>query len=158
MDTGVTISELVGLPAIRSIFPLYRQSSPLSEADFDSRLSAMVAQGNYRCIAAYDHGQMVGVAGFWTSTQLWCGRYVEADNVVVDAAVRSRGIGAALMAWIEAEGERLGCLVIRATMVLGRDRTHAFYARNGFFDDGMLLVKALSAGKDSFPEYVARPD
>lgn len=142
MSDEVIIRELAGLDQMMTIFPLYSQVSRLSEAVVCQRLSAMFAQNNYRCIAAYIDERMVGASGFWTGTQLWCGKYVEADNVVVDSALRSQGIGGKMMAWIEAEAERTECAVIRIAMVLGRERTHQFYARNGYFDDGLLMVKA----------------
>lgn len=152
----VIIRELVGLDQTMTIFPLYSQVSRLSEAVVCQRLSAMFAQSNYRCIAAYIDERMVGASGFWTGTQLWCGKYIEADNVVVDSAVRSQGIGGKMMAWIEAEAERTECAVVRIAMVLGRERTHQFYTRNGYFDDGLLMVKALSRGAAEFPEYVSQ--
>ncbi|MGK6316147.1 GNAT family N-acetyltransferase [Neorhizobium sp. DT-125] len=156
MSEKVAIRELFGLEQMMTIFPLYSQVSHLSEGAVRERLSAMLAQNNYRCIAAYVDERMVGLSGFWTGTQLWCGKYVEADHVVVDSKLRSRGIGGKLMAWIEAEGERTECAVIRITMALGRERTHQFYARNGYFDDGLLMVKALSRGAAQFPEYVSQ--
>jgi GNAT superfamily N-acetyltransferase len=153
----VIIRELNGLDEMLAVYPLFRQSnSHLSEAAFRERLSAMHAQGNYRCIAAYIGERPVGLSGLWTGNQLWCGKYIEADHVVVDTTLRSLGIGARLMAWIEAEGERTGCSVFRIAMVLGKERTHQFYVRNGFFDDGLLMVKALSRGAEEFPEYVSR--
>lgn len=158
MTDELTIRELNGLDEMLSIYPVFRQSnSHLDETAFRERLSAMFAQGNYRCIAAYTGDRMVGLSGFWTGAQLWCGKYIEADHVVVDTALRSLGTGAKLMAWIEAEGERTGCAVFRIAMVLGKERTHQFYARNGFFDDGLIMVKALSRGAAEFPEYVSRP-
>lgn len=155
MSDEVSIRELIGLDEMMTIFPLYSQVSRLSEAAFFERLSAMYAQSNYRCISAHINERMVGASGFWTGTQLWCGKYVEADHVVVDSELRSQGIGGRMMAWIEAEGERAGCAIVRIAMVLGRERTHQFYARNGYFDDGLLMVKALSRGAAEFPEYVA---
>lgn len=107
----------------------------------------MLTQGNYRCIGAY-----IGIG-----TQLWCLRYIEADHVVVDVELRSVGIGAILMSWIEMKGERNECRVFRIAMVLGSERTRDFYKRNGFFDDGLLMVKALTFGRIEFPEYVALP-
>ncbi|MBN9222468.1 MAG: GNAT family N-acetyltransferase [Mesorhizobium sp.] len=158
MTDEVTICELHGLDEMLPAYPVFRQSnSHLNEAVFCERLSAMLAQGNYRCIAAYIGDRLVGLSGFWTGNQLWCGKYIEADHVVVDTSLRSLGIGARLMAWIEAEGERTGCSVFRIAMVLGKHRTHQFYVRNGFFDDGLLMVKALSRGAAEFPEYVSRP-
>ncbi len=147
MATDVMIRELHGLDEIAAIYPLYKQSNPgLAEAAFHARLQDIVAQNNYRCIAAYIGDRMVGVSGFFTGTQLWCGKYVEADNVVVEQELQSLGIGTQLMAWIELEGERTGCSLFRIAMVLGRERTHRFYKRAGLFDDGLLMVKALSRG------------
>lgn len=155
MTDEVVVRELLGLDDILSIFPLYSQVSHLDKPTFRQRITAMFAQGNYRCISAYVGERMVGAAGFWIGTQLWCGRYVEADHVIVDQALRSMGIGTTLMTWIESEGERQECAVVRIAMVLGRERTHQYYVRNGYFDDGLLMVKALSQGAAAFPEYVA---
>lgn len=150
MLDDIVIRELFGLDQIEAIFPLYSQVSHLNEDTLRQRLHAMLAQENYRCVAAYRGERMVGLSGFWIGTQLWCGKYIEADNLVVDEGLRSAGIGAKLMAWIEAEGERCGCAIVRIAMVLGKERTHQFYARNGYFDDGLLMVKALSRGPPSF--------
>ncbi len=157
MSGDIIIRELFGMDEITTIFPLNSKVGHLSEAVFRDRMSAMIAQGNYRCIAAYMGERMVGISGFWIGTQLWCGKYMEVDNFSVDEELRSRGIGAAMMAWMEAEAERTECAVIRLAMILGRERTHQFYRRNGYFDDGLLMVKALSRGAAEFPEYVPRP-
>ncbi|RYE07723.1 MAG: GNAT family N-acetyltransferase [Hyphomicrobiales bacterium] len=154
MADNVVIRELTGFEEIATIFPLYGQSSSLSEAAFRERLGAMLAQGNYRCIAAYLDGRMVGLSGFWIGTQLWSGKYAEPDHVLVVPELRSLGIGARLMGWIEAEALRLGCDVTRIAMILGRERTHSFYHHNGYSDDGLIMVKPLSAwAAGAFPEY-----
>lgn len=156
MADDIEIRELRGLAEICTIYPLYSQSGSLPEAVFAERLAAMLAQGNYRCIAAWQGERMVGVAGFWTGMQLWSGRYMEADHLVVDKELRSRGIGARLMAWIEAEARRLDCDMVRAAMLLGRERTHDFYRRSGYSDDSLLEIKPLSGWADAeFPEAAA---
>jgi hypothetical protein len=61
MDVGggivtdeVTIRELNGLDEMLTIYPVFQQGNTrLDKAVFRERLSAMLAQGNYRCIAAY---------------------------------------------------------------------------------------------------------
>ena len=155
-EVDIVIRELVGLEEIAAIYPLYQQTGSLPEVLFQERLAAMIVQGNYRCIAAFIDERIVGVSGFWIGTQLWAGKWAEADHVVVDAQMRSAGIGAKLMAWIEKEAERLGCDVARISMILGMERTHKFYSRSGYADDGLLLVKPLSEWADAeFPEYAA---
>ena len=152
----IVIRELVGLEEIVAIYPLYQQTGSLPKRLFHERLTAMIAQGNYRCIAAFFGEKMVGVSGFWIGTQLWAGKWLEADHVVVDAQMRSAGIGAKLMAWIEEEAVRVGCDVARISMILGKERTHKFYSRSGYADDGLIMVKPLSAWAEAeFPEYAA---
>lgn len=156
MQDEVVIRELTGFDQIQTIFPLYGQTGSLPEALFRERLRAMIAQGNYRCIAAFIGDRMVGVSGLWIGIQLWAGKWAEADHVVVDHQMRSAGIGAKMMAWLEAEATRVGCDLIRISMLLGKERTHNFYSRNGYADDGLILVKPLSAWAESeFPEYAA---
>lgn len=152
----VVIRELVGFEEIAAIYPLYRQTGSLPEDMFQERLAAMITQGNYRCIAAFIGERMVGVSGFWIGVQLWAGKWAEADHVVVDAQMRGAGIGAKLMVWIETEAGRVGCDITRISMVLGKERTHQFYSRSGYADDGLIMVKPLSAWADAeFPEYAA---
>ena len=50
----VRIRELLGFAEVRTVYQLTRQNSSLSQALFDDRMGLMLAQGNYRCIAAYD--------------------------------------------------------------------------------------------------------
>ncbi|MCQ8876252.1 GNAT family N-acetyltransferase [Mesorhizobium sp. LMG17149] len=152
----ILIRELVGLEEIAAIYPLYEQTGSMPEGLFRERLAAMIAQGNYRCVAAFIGERMVGMSGFWIGVQLWAGKWAEADHVVVDAQMRSAGIGAKLMAWIEEEAARVGCDITRISMVLGKERTHKFYSRNGYADDALILVKPLSAWAEAeFPEYAA---
>jgi GNAT superfamily N-acetyltransferase len=148
MENGIELRELTGFAAMRSMFPLIRQSNPeLDEATFDSRLRRMLDAGGYRCVAAWRGAALVGVAGFWTGTALWCGTYVEPDNVVVDEAQRGSGIGGALLAWVEAEAERLGCEILKLETDAARRRTREFYRRAGYEEPGVVMIKTLSAGR-----------
>lgn len=148
MPTPLELRELTGFAAIRTMFPLIRQSNPeLDEATFDFRLRRMLDAGGYRVVAAWRGDAMVGVSGFWTGTALWCGTYVEPDNVVVDAGQRGSGIGGALMAWVEAEAERLGCEILKLETYAARRRTREFYRRAGYEEPGVVMIKTLSAGR-----------
>jgi GNAT superfamily N-acetyltransferase len=145
--TEIVIRELVGRDEMVTAYPLIRQLNPeLAEPIFFERLTRMLGEGGYRCIAAYLGDRMIGVAGFWVGTQLWCGTYIEPDNVVVDDRERGAGVGKRLMQWIEAEGERLDCEIMKLEAYAQRLRTREFYRRDGFEEPGIVMVKTLSKG------------
>ena len=54
------------------------------------------------------------------------------ENVIVNAAVRGGGIGAAMMAWAVEEARRHGCSQVKLTSNNKRADAHRFYARLGF--------------------------
>ena len=127
-------------PAIRllddselpSILPLLRQSYPhLDETTLRRRLSELPAQ-NYRCAGAFIDGRLVAICGIWIRTHLWCGRMVEPDNVVVDSACRSHGIGRDLVEWVVAWGRDQGCEVSDLNCYVSNAEAHAFWMRQGW--------------------------
>jgi len=54
------------------------------------------------------------------------------ENVVVDAAVRGRGVGEALLREAEAIARAAGCFKLSLTSNKRRDDAHRFYGRLGF--------------------------
>jgi GNAT superfamily N-acetyltransferase len=56
----------------------------------------------------------------------------QVESVHVHSSVRSRGVGAQMMAAAIAEAKRRGALRIQLTSNLRRGRAHAFYERLGF--------------------------
>lgn len=157
--TDVSIRELDGLgDMMTTLFPLITQSNPeIDRNTLEERITAMLAEGGYRCIAAYRDGVAVGVAGFWVGTQIWCGLYCEPDNLVVDRDLRSGGIGKLMMDWIEAEARRLGCLMLKLEAYAERTRTRAFYKREGYGEPGVVMIKTLPApGAMTLDEILAK--
>jgi ribosomal protein S18 acetylase RimI-like enzyme len=69
------------------------------------------------------------------------GRVAQVENVIVDPAFRSRGIGEAMMRWAIEEARRRGCFRIQLTSNKVRKRAHRFYERLGFVasHEGMKL-------------------
>lgn len=60
------------------------------------------------------------------------GLYCQVEAVRTSAGLRGQGIGAQLMAWIEAEARRRGAVRIQLTSNRERVRAHAFYERLDF--------------------------
>lgn len=142
---SVTFRILTRKEEMLPLFPLIHQLSPaLSEADFSTRLDDMLT-GNYGMAGAFDEGtgECVGISGFWIGTKLYSGKYLEMDNVVVDAAHRSAGIGKLLCDFLTDLARREGCEMLMLDAYLENEKAHAFYEREGFIRRGYHFLKKL---------------
>jgi GNAT superfamily N-acetyltransferase len=70
------------------------------------------------------------------------GRVAQIENVIVDPALRGRGVGEAMMRWAIAEASLRGCFRVQLTTNKVRKRAHRFYERLGFTatHEGMKLA------------------
>lgn len=137
------IRELTTPKELAGIYPLIRTLNPkITKKTFASQLRAMREKG-YRCIAAFDGGEMVGLCGIWTGTKFWCGDYIEIDNFIVREDWRGSGIGKALVAWVEEEGRRLGCRLSMLDSYVTAHHAHRFYFKAGYVILGYHLTKEL---------------
>ncbi len=126
-----------------SILPLIAGQNPsIPRDELELRLRTMLTR-EYRCIGAFLDEKLIGVAGFWTGCRLWCGRYIDADNVVVDPAYRNLGVGAKLMAWIHDEGKRINADVAVLDSYVTFTDAHRFYERLGYEKLGYHFVLVL---------------
>jgi ribosomal protein S18 acetylase RimI-like enzyme len=63
---------------------------------------------------------------------------------VVDARLRGRGIGAAMLAEAESRLAALGCGLVEVTSNMKRGRAHSFYERLGYERTSYRFAKALA--------------
>jgi ribosomal protein S18 acetylase RimI-like enzyme len=116
------------------------------------RLSTIMADhGHYFVVGAFDGGRMVGLCGAWVATKIWCGKYLEIDNLVVDAELRSGGIGSALIRHLEELGHKLDCRILVLDSYTANHPSHRLYHRLGFEIWGFHFVKPIGdwSGKGS---------
>jgi GNAT superfamily N-acetyltransferase len=136
--------EIHDLASMLKLFPLIRQlNAEISEADFRTRLTAMTEQGGYFQIACYFGETCVGLSGVWIGTQLWCGKFIEVDNFIVDQKNRELGVGRKMIEWIEAKGQSENCEMMRLDSYVTADGAHRFYFRHGFKVRGFHMTKDL---------------
>jgi GNAT superfamily N-acetyltransferase len=60
------------------------------------------------------------------------GKIAQVESVVVDAPLRGRGLGEAMMRWAIDEARRRGCFRVQLTSNKARTDAHRFYERLGF--------------------------
>lgn len=118
-----------------ALFKLYAQWD-LSRA-FDKRvfldsLEGILKDPSIRLVMAEEDGAIVGYAQISESRKLGHGAFLAVDQLLVDEARRSGGVGKALMEEIERwAGERgLGKVVLHSQA--HRSRAHVFYERLGY--------------------------
>jgi ribosomal protein S18 acetylase RimI-like enzyme len=116
------------------------------------RLEAILADHpHYQLAGAFDGDVLVGVCGAWIATKIWCGRYLEIDNLVVDPARRSGGAGTALIRHFEALARELDCKIMVLDSYTSNRASHRLYHRLGFEIWGFHFVKPVGdwTGKES---------
>ncbi|MBX9888439.1 MAG: GNAT family N-acetyltransferase [Flavobacteriaceae bacterium] len=110
---------------------------------YQSYLEEMVPH-NYKQLAIYDEGVCVALTGFWTGIKLWCGKYIEIDNFIVDPNHRSKGLGKMLTDYIDAKAIQLGCTMTVLDAYTGNYTAHRFYYNQGFVPKGFHFLKILN--------------
>ena len=87
------------------------------------------------------------VVGFATALMIDAlhmdGRVAQLTSLVVDAAVRGRGVGAQLVAEVERWARERSALRITLTSALHRVEAHAFYKKLGYSHTGVRLARDL---------------
>ncbi len=87
---------------------------------------------HYQLFGAFSAGKLVGVAGAWIATKIWCGRYLEIDNLVVDSDLRSAGIGSLLIRHLETLARERDCKIVVLDSYAANHPSHRLYHRLGF--------------------------
>ena len=112
------------------------------------RLHVLLADhSHYQLVGAFACGKLAGVAGAWIATKIWCGRYLEIDNLVVDPGQRSAGIGTQLIRHLEAVARGQDCKIVVLDSYTGNHPSHRLYHRLGFEIWGFHFVKPIGDWK-----------
>lgn len=121
----------------------------VSANTLSDRLERMLRDhSHYSLYAAYDGETPVGVCGAWVGTRVWCGRYLEIDNLVVDPAWRSQGVGSQLIDHLSELARQLSCEVVVLDSYTANHASHRLYHRLGFEILGFHFIKSLAGGVD----------
>lgn len=98
---------------------------------------------HYRAFGAFADDRMVGLAGVWIATKVWCGRYLEIDNLVVHPLQRGRGVATALLRHLEDLARAEQCNLVTLDSYTSNYASHRLYHRLGFEIWGYHFVRPL---------------
>lgn len=110
------------------------------------RLETIITEyPHYHPVGAFVDGEMLAFAGGWIATRIWCGRYLEIDNIVVHPAHRSKGLGTALIHHFEKLAKELGCNLLALDSYTSNHSSHRLYHRLGYEIWGFHFVKQIAS-------------
>jgi GNAT superfamily N-acetyltransferase len=141
----MTIRELASREEMLEHLDILQELYPtLTEQEYYELLTEMLPNNNYGQVAVFDEGKCVGLSGYWIGTKLWCGKYLELDNVIVKSDARSKGVGQIISAYLEEKAARHHCTIQVLDAYRTNDKAHKFYTQQGFEPVGIHFIKVMN--------------
>jgi ribosomal protein S18 acetylase RimI-like enzyme len=109
----------------------------------------MTEHPHYHIFGAFDGARLAGLASAWIATKIWCGRYLEIDNLVVDPGQRSSGVGSQLIRHLEQTAREKDCKTVVLDSYVSNHPSHRLYYRLGFEAWGFHFIKPIGDWKGS---------
>jgi GNAT superfamily N-acetyltransferase len=122
---------------------VHRQLRPQLPADYLERM-AEIFKGGARLVLATDEERVLGLALWRLIENTYEGRRLYVDDLVTDAAQRSKGVGKALLDWLSARAGEEKCNVLALDSGVQRGEAHKFYFREGMQIAAYSFRKVLS--------------
>ena len=122
---------------------VHRQLRDRLPPTYAERMATVFAGGARMAVAA-DGSAVLALALWRVIENTHEGRRMYVDDLVTDEAKRSRGVGKALIAGLEAKARGLGCDVLALDSGTQRTAAHAFYFREGFVIPSFCFTKELT--------------
>jgi GNAT superfamily N-acetyltransferase len=140
---ALVVQEINGREQMLAQHALIQLLNPqMSLERYEQLLTHMLANG-YRMVGAFAGETCIGLSGFWISSKLYSGKYLEVDNFVVAEAYRSAGVGKLLADWMEEEAQRHHCDTIMLDAYVTNSAAHRFYFREGYHIKSYHFFKSL---------------
>lgn len=119
----------------------------LTPENYSKDLDAMIPNNRYGQVAVFDGEQCVGISGYWIGTKLWCGKYLEIDNLVVSSKHRSKGAGKLIFDHLDKKAQEEGCSMMALDSYTVNFKAHKFFYNEGFSPKGFHFIKILEEEK-----------
>jgi GNAT superfamily N-acetyltransferase len=98
---------------------------------------------NYAQIGIFLDQKCIAISGYWLGTKLWCGPYLELDNVIVSEAARGTGAGRLIQQYLEEKATDLNCSIMVLDAYSNNFKAHRFYYNQGYAPRGFHFIKIL---------------
>lgn len=141
------IRELTTKTEMLEQFDLLHEMYPsLTLAEYSNELDEMIPH-NYTQVAVFENDLCLGLSGVWCGTKLWCGKYIELDNIIVSTKSRSKGVGKLIFDFVLKMGEDRGASMLSLDSYTSNFKAHKFFYNEGFGPKGFHFIKVLKEDK-----------
>jgi ribosomal protein S18 acetylase RimI-like enzyme len=139
---GTALRDVQTEAELRACYPVMKELRPhlASVDEFVARVTRQNEQG-YRILAAWEHGEVVALAGYRLQENLIYGKFLYVDDLIAGEKHRSQRWGAQLLTHLTGYAERADCVKLVLDTALTNALGQRFYFREG------LLPGALRFGK-----------
>jgi GNAT superfamily N-acetyltransferase len=142
MDT-LTVRELNGIEEMLMHLNVLNELYPsLTKEAYVKELTFMLKH-NYGQVGVFDGDICIGITGFWIGNKLWCGKYLELDNIVVCEKHRSRGVGKLLFDFLSRRAIEENCTMLSLDSYTTNYKAHKMFYNEGFAPRGFHFIKIL---------------
>ena len=131
---------LKNLSVLQDLYP------SLTLSEYSSELDVMLPH-NYGQVGVFEGDICLGLSGFWIGTKLWCGKYLELDNIVVSKTQRSQGIGKLLFDFLHKKALENDCTMLSLDSYTTNFKAHKFFYNEGFAPKGFHFINILKDEK-----------
>lgn len=131
---------LANLCVLQEVYP------SLTLEEYSRELDEMLPH-RYGQVGVFEGNQCLGVSGYWLGTKLWCGKYLELDNVVVAEAHRSKGVGKLIFDYLLEKGQREGVTMLALDSYTSNFKAHKFFYNEGYAPCGFHFINILDKTK-----------
>jgi GNAT superfamily N-acetyltransferase len=146
MET-LTVRELNGMEEMLKYLCVLNELYPsLTASSYQEELSFML-QHNYGQVGVFSGEECLGISGFWIGNKLWCGKYLELDNIVVCQKHRSKGVGKLLFDFLQRKAEEHKCTMLSLDSYTTNYKAHKMFYNEGFAPRGFHFIKILNEEK-----------
>jgi GNAT superfamily N-acetyltransferase len=131
---------LKNLSVLQDLYP------SLTLSEYSSELDLMLPH-NYGQVGVFEEDICLGLSGFWIGTKLWCGKYLELDNIVVSKTQRSQGIGKLIFDFLHKKALENDCTMLSLDSYTTNFNAHKFFYKEGFAPKGFHFINILKDEK-----------
>lgn len=141
---GTALRDVQTEADLRACYPVMKELRPHlgSEEEFVARVTRQNEQG-YRIVAAWEHGEVVALAGYRLQENLVYGKFLYVDDLIAGDKHRSQRWGAQLLTHLTGYAERTDCVKLVLDTAVTNVLAQRFYFREGLLPGAMRFGKLL---------------